>query len=479
MKKDLNKLKMCTNSIKSFLVLLLVFIYSLNTYSAVVSDNDGSAFITKAEYDSLKNSFQSQLDSYNTQLDYKIDSAIAGYLAGIKAGRSVMLENYVEKLYSQNKWANSFADKSSPIAGSNNNKFTKGGWWLFWVYGWNTVASTVNGQCNLASNHYAAHDLALNPSSVESLKWFVKGYELNGNKYYGPYDNKLYNINQFVYIQRIISTWNNGSTTHSASSRIWIDQTFDLTALSVPGTTNAGSYNAGWVNFDNIQGTIILNYSLYGDNKRQWAAMSSSGSCDTSSTYNYCIDYDKQNDLTESGSENTRFASTYGSQWQEFNPRVPSNGVSEGKANVPKFTLNFKTPKCLSLRNVDLYNWVASEYIGKRVPMYAGIPMTKVPKKGKIKFNFHIEDLALADDTPKTTDNATIAVKASEFLNTEINSESTLLFYAENCKQNVNYTAEFNIDVDKDTILYLKATPNNSASYVRLFIDGNPTYTME
>ena len=79
MKKDLNKLKMCTNSIKSFLVLLLVFIYSLNTYSAVVSDNDGSAFITKAEYDSLKNSFQSQLDSYNTQLDYKIDSAIAGY----------------------------------------------------------------------------------------------------------------------------------------------------------------------------------------------------------------------------------------------------------------------------------------------------------------------------------------------------------------------------------------------------------------
>ena len=50
----------------------------------MVSDNDGSAFITKAEFDSLKNNFQSQLDSYNTAIDNKIDAAIATYLAGIK-----------------------------------------------------------------------------------------------------------------------------------------------------------------------------------------------------------------------------------------------------------------------------------------------------------------------------------------------------------------------------------------------------------
>ena len=67
--------------------------------ASVVSDNDGSAFITKAEFDSLKNNFQSQVDKYNTSLDAKIDSAIASYLAGIKTELTETLSNYNEKMY--------------------------------------------------------------------------------------------------------------------------------------------------------------------------------------------------------------------------------------------------------------------------------------------------------------------------------------------------------------------------------------------
>ena len=70
--------------VKRFFALLLVVLMSINTMGAVVSDNDGSAFITKAEFDSLKNNFQSQIDQYNTSIDSKIDGAIASYLAGIK-----------------------------------------------------------------------------------------------------------------------------------------------------------------------------------------------------------------------------------------------------------------------------------------------------------------------------------------------------------------------------------------------------------
>ena len=68
------------------LTILLICNYS---NAAVVADNDGSAFITKAEFDSLKNSFQSQLDQYNSSIDSKIDSAIAGYLAGIKVEKKI------------------------------------------------------------------------------------------------------------------------------------------------------------------------------------------------------------------------------------------------------------------------------------------------------------------------------------------------------------------------------------------------------
>ena len=69
---------------KRMVALSLVLLLSIESFAAVVSDNDGSAFITKAEIDSLKNSFQSQINQYSTSMDSKIDGAIASYLAGIK-----------------------------------------------------------------------------------------------------------------------------------------------------------------------------------------------------------------------------------------------------------------------------------------------------------------------------------------------------------------------------------------------------------
>ena len=69
--------------VKKIVPLILALIMPFNSFAVAVSDNDGSAFITKAEFDSLKNNFQSQIDQYNTSIDSKIDAAIAGYLAGI------------------------------------------------------------------------------------------------------------------------------------------------------------------------------------------------------------------------------------------------------------------------------------------------------------------------------------------------------------------------------------------------------------
>ena len=72
--------------IKTCASLIILTTLCMSTMGAVVSDNDGSAFITKAEFDSLKNDFQSRIDSYNNSIDAKIDNAISQYLAGIKAG---------------------------------------------------------------------------------------------------------------------------------------------------------------------------------------------------------------------------------------------------------------------------------------------------------------------------------------------------------------------------------------------------------
>ena len=76
---------------------------SINTFAAVVGDNDGAAFITQAEFDSLKNDFQTQINRYNSSVDNKIDGAISNYLAGVTVAKKREVKNLVEN-YSDIKW---------------------------------------------------------------------------------------------------------------------------------------------------------------------------------------------------------------------------------------------------------------------------------------------------------------------------------------------------------------------------------------
>ena len=84
----------------SFVLACMFFTNFVNKihFAAVVSDNDGAAFITKAEFDSLNNTFQAQLNKYNTEIDNKIDGAISSYLSGVKVGQTDMLYNNLETL---------------------------------------------------------------------------------------------------------------------------------------------------------------------------------------------------------------------------------------------------------------------------------------------------------------------------------------------------------------------------------------------
>ena len=102
------------------LTIVILIIISLTgpqiIYSAIVSDNDGSAFVTKAEFDNLKNTFAEQIVNYNNSITDKIDGAIAAYLAGLRLKTEQILDNSKSILsypltiyndddtYSLNKW---------------------------------------------------------------------------------------------------------------------------------------------------------------------------------------------------------------------------------------------------------------------------------------------------------------------------------------------------------------------------------------
>lgn len=82
------------NVIRKILTIVLIsIIIAFDCLAIAISDNDGSAFISKAEFDSLKNTFQSQIDAYNTTIDNKIDDAIATYLSGIKVDKTITINS--------------------------------------------------------------------------------------------------------------------------------------------------------------------------------------------------------------------------------------------------------------------------------------------------------------------------------------------------------------------------------------------------
>ena len=75
--------KIMKNCVFKIIISYLVIVASICN-AAIVSDNDGSAFVTKAEFESLKENFADQILNYNFSIDNKIDGAIATYLAGAR-----------------------------------------------------------------------------------------------------------------------------------------------------------------------------------------------------------------------------------------------------------------------------------------------------------------------------------------------------------------------------------------------------------
>ena len=81
---------------KKAVCFVCVLFITMHSFAAVVSDNDGSAFVTKAEFEGMKNSFTMQIENYNTSIDSKVDGAIASYLAGIKLEKEENIKGFVE-----------------------------------------------------------------------------------------------------------------------------------------------------------------------------------------------------------------------------------------------------------------------------------------------------------------------------------------------------------------------------------------------
>ena len=155
----------------------------------MVSDNDGSAFITKAEFDSLKNNFQSQLDSYNSNIDNKIDAAIASYLAGIKVQKTeqknMMLWGGRELGLIENENARPYVEGNvggrldfTLYAAQNQSGHATGG---YWSSGITTVSNDVTSNCNPTWFKTCFHRMTANS---DPFKYLIVDVNKTGGDYY-------------------------------------------------------------------------------------------------------------------------------------------------------------------------------------------------------------------------------------------------------------------------------------------------------
>lgn len=111
---------------KIIISIMLIGILSINSFAAIVSDSDGSAFVTKTEFDALRNNLDKQINDYNRSINAKIDGAIASYLAGIKV--SLPPDNLYNKLKDslggEDLWMKNYVPTDKRGSNTIKNQFT-------------------------------------------------------------------------------------------------------------------------------------------------------------------------------------------------------------------------------------------------------------------------------------------------------------------------------------------------------------------
>ena len=403
--------------LKKPLILLFVFLIGASNFAAVVSDNDGSAFVTKAEFDSLKANFKSQINKYNESIDKKIDGAIASYLSGVKLTHTYQATNYIAKMnivrfYTitktlntseltdiRRRWLVRAFGCASPVSTDHMKRKNTMGSWLYN----SDIGHSRDGGYNYTGN---------------STNYFyqVDYVKLNNVNY--PYLKNNYSLSVINTLGAFASYWNAQFTTSDWTDNkfYWRPYNLDLSAMTT-NTVEPWSYT--WSNFG-ISATAN-GYKLNVWNK------STNGS-DPVFGYSYFNNNPITTDTdiyTFSQSEFTNFNPTV----QTFTcPGFPAHDIwlsvhttngnsmatdwsyrrvytwdnwttpsyeswftasNKGEWDNTKATIKYLQPDFKKIKSGNLINGQASSVIGKLVYSYSGVPVTVI-EKGTIELELNL-----------------------------------------------------------------------------------------
>ena len=123
--KHICSMRKLINLYKRNIAVFAIVLMSINTFATTAS-NDGSSFVTKAEFDKLMNGFNDRMNEYQAALNAKIDQAVSGYIAGMSAQAVLQLDNYAKLASDSNVNNIKFAAWTTPQESKNVHDINAG-----------------------------------------------------------------------------------------------------------------------------------------------------------------------------------------------------------------------------------------------------------------------------------------------------------------------------------------------------------------
>ena len=370
---------MSKKSNKIFKVLCITFaviIISCNAFAVAVADNDGSAFISKAEFDSLKNSFQAQIDNFYSSIDNKIDTSIASYLAGIRVNRIEKLTNIYQNL------GGSAIKFGKPNIAPTVNPVT--GLALFFQNGDQQGYSVLDAFAKRAAIMGDNRSNFWSSSGGKGTKGQFIKYINDGNKYLQSYE--------IGSVEACYSGawWTGGSTVESIQTYPFGNGGQELgAAIVLPSSTRT-----------KIDSYVSI-YREYKESELMLDWWTSSGAIDTTA--------------------NKVFLST--DNYKKVNARKRTETNQEG------YTSSGGTARYIRIKNIDVYSWntETGRNYSQLVPgfyyrtqykatLYGGVHLCKTTRDGKVK----IEKLTFnrySNNTIESSGDVYVSISDAEFSN--------------------------------------------------------------
>ena len=467
---------------KRVLAFFLVALMNINTY-ATTTANDGSSFVTKAEFDEIVNTFSKKMDEYQSGLNAKIDNAISQYIGGLSAVKVTELENYAKYTADYGAEYVTFYNYPSDRGFDAGKKTNYGKAASFYHISYRHLGKGV--YFRISSKVITTGGLLESyvDYGEKNCIYFLNDSDIEDTT--SPYDNKA------LFLQSNFSNYNFitlGNQYFYNSIVPWYGH--DNAADVANSTNTPRNHTINVENQNNYAGTYPgeIGIKIDGYTKAEgtkssqdskvtistaWAKNSSKPfngtglpSANNIPSQSLCfVSYSNRN-LFDGNKQtiNNVVGSSPGGRiytWLE-------DGTSGGTISPEDFNFNYTYywHKIYDANATDLCNYAASKVADKPVRLYNGIPLTKVYNKGKVRFSCTFTNsegndvyLTISDEPFDNADRystKTYTAGGATYDHILYNQKMTY-GQSKDVEFDVNYIA----DKNKGTILYYRLSQEN------------------